>query len=129
MNTDPNLNRRKADPVERTLILIFALLLAAPVYWVGKSLYTALTTDEVVSSRSIGHFVSMSGPGGLRDRVVIETEVGAYPLQSAAAIAKGTPLILEHRASGQRYICDARRSLCLKTDGPDFSPTTQGAYP
>jgi hypothetical protein len=129
VNTDPNLNRRKADPVERTLILIFALLLAAPVYWVGRSLYTALTTDEVVSSRSIGHFLSMSGPGGLRDRVVIETEVGAYPLRSAAAIAKGTLLIMEWRSSGQRYICDVRKTLCLKTDGPDFGPLVEGTKP
>ena len=131
MNAEPNLRKTHFDPVEMVLMAFFALLLVLPGWWSSRFLYRVWTTDEVVSTRSIGNFISMSGPGGLRGAVVIETELGSFPLHSAAAIAKGTPLILELRDSGKRFICDARKTLCLKTDGPDFSVLSlpQGAKP
>ena len=131
MNADPNLRKTSSDPVEKALMVFFALLLVLPALWSSRFLYVAWTTDEVVSTRSIGNFISMSGPGGLRGAVVIETDVGSFPLHSAAAISKGTPLMLELRDSGQRFICDIRKTLCLKTDGPDFSVLSlpQGAKP
>ena len=134
MNADPNLRKTSSDPVEKALIVFFALLLVLPGWWSSRFLYRAWTTDEVVSTRSIGNFVSMSGPGGMRGAVVIETDLGSFPLHSAAALAKGTPLMLELRDSGRRFICDARKTLCLKTDGPDFSDFSllslpQGAKP
>ena len=128
MNADTNLCKTSSDPVEKALMVFFALLLVLPALWSSRFLYRAWTTDEVVSTRSIGNFVSMSGPGGLRGAVVIETDLGSFPLHSAASIAKSTPLILEFRDSGQRYICDARKTLCLKSDGPDFT-LPQGAKP
>ena len=128
MNADPNLRKTSSDPVEKALMVFFALLLVLPALWSSRLIYAGWTTDEVVSTRPIGNFVSMSGPGGLRERVVIETDLGSFPLHSAAAIAKGTPLILELRDSGQRFICDTRKTYCLKTDGPDFS-LSQGAKP
>ena len=125
---DQTIAKAPMDAVEKALIVFFVLLLVLPALWSSRFLYRVWTTDEVVSTRSIGNFVSMSGPGGLRGAVVIETDLGSFPLHSAAAIAKGTPLILELRDSGQRFICDARKTLCLKTDGPDFS-LAQGAKP
>ena len=128
---DQNTAKAPMDAVEKALIVFFVLLLVLPALWSSRFLYRVWTTDEVVSTRSIGNFISMSGPGGLRGAVVIETDLGSFPLHSAAAIAKGTPLILELRDSGQRYICDARKTLCLKSDGPDFSLLSlpQGAKP
>ena len=128
---DQTIAKVPMDAVEKALMVFFALLLVLPALWSSRFLYRAWTTDEVVSTRSIGNFVSMSGPGGLRGAVVIETELGSFPLHSAAAITKGTPLILELRDSGQRFICDSRKTLCLKTDGPDFSVLSlpQGANP
>ena len=115
------------DLLEKALVLVFVLVFAAPAFWLFGSVHQSWTTDEVVSTRSIGNFVSMSGPGGLQKAVVIETSLGSFPLQSAAAIAKGTPLILELRQSGQRYICDVQRSQCIRTDGPDFNVTPPSA--
>ena len=125
---DQTIAKAPMDVVEKALIVFFTLLLVLPALWSSRLIYAAWTTDEVVSTRSIGNFVSMSGPGGLRGAVVIDTDLGSFPLHSAAAIAKGTPLILELRDSGQRYICDARKTLCLKSDGPDFT-LPQGAKP
>ena len=125
---DQTIAKAPMDAVEKALIVFFVLLLVLPALWSSRFIYVSWTTDEVVSTRSIGNFVSMSGPGGLRGAVVIETDLGSFPLHSAAAIAKGTPLILELRDSGQRFICDSRKTLCLKTDGPDFS-LAQGAKP
>ena len=128
---DQTIAKVPMDAVEKALMVFFALLLVLPALWSSRFLYRAWTTDEVVSTRSIGNFVSMSGPGGLRGAVVIDTDLGSFPLHSAAAIAKGTPLILELRDSGKRFICDTRKTLCLKTDGPDFSVLSlpQGAKP
>ena len=125
---DQNTTKAPMDAFEKALIVFFVLLLVLPALWSSRFLYRVWTTDEVVSTRSIGNFISMSGPGGLRGAVVIETDLGSFPLHSAAAIAKGTPLMLELRDSGRRYICDTRKTLCLKTDGPDFS-LAQGAKP
>ena len=125
---DQTIAQAPMDAVEKALMVFFALLLVLPALWSSRFIYVSWITDEVVSTRSIGNFVSMSGPGGLLGAVVIETDLGSFPLHSVAAIAKGTPLILELRDSGQRFICDTRKTLCLKTDGPDFS-LSQGAKP
>ena len=85
------------------------------VYWFIDS-----RDSQVVSSQAIGGFISMSGPGGLQNQVVIETEQGSYPIFGAPAISKGTHLVLEVRQSGQRYICDVTRDLCVKTTSSEF---------
>jgi len=131
--------------LEKTLVLIFILSFAMPVFWGFRLLYIAWINDEVVSTRSIGNFVSMSGPGGFQDRVVITTDMGSFPMRFAAAIVKGTPLILEVRASGQRYICKTPTTpttppttppkpntpaiQCVETGGPDFGDLPQGVKP
>ena len=121
--------KAQMDALDRALVLFFCLLAAVPLIWLVTFIYVSWTDEAVVSTRSIGNFVSMSGPGGLHNRVVIETDLGFFPLHSAAAITKGTPLILELRASNQRYICDARKTLCLTTEGPDFGALTKGIKP
>ena len=63
----------------------------------------------------------MSGPGGLQGRVVIETDTGSYPLLQAPVIHKGTPLVLELRGNGQRFVCDLPRTLCIKTTPDEFT--------
>ncbi|MEO8388005.1 hypothetical protein [Polaromonas sp.] len=129
MNARPNSPKKPSDPVEKALMVFFALLLVMPALWSSGYLYVFWTTDEVVSTRAIGNFVSMSGPGGWGGAVVLETDLGSFPLHSAASITKGTPLMLELRASGQRFICDARHTHCLKTHGPDFGPAWEGVKP
>ena len=149
----------RLDKFETTLVVIFILCLAMPVYWGFQLIYTAWTNDEVVSTRSIGNFIRMSGPGGLQDRVVIETDIGSFPMREVAAITKGTPLVMEVRASGKRYICSAAKkqtaqptptiptnpstptnpttatstptltTQCVETDGLDFGDAAQGAKP
>ena len=135
---------------ETTLVLFFILCFAMPLYWGAQLLYMAWTNDEVISTRPIGNFVRMSGPGGFQGRVVIETDRGSYPMRFAAAAAKGTPLVVELRASGKRYICSAANkqtahrkasipttptstptlpTLCVETDGLDFGGSAQGANP
>ena len=76
--------------------------------------------SEVTSSQSIGRFISMSGPGGIPRGVVIETDMGSYPLIGTPVISKGTPLVLEHRLSDKRYVCDVPRSLCVPTTAEQF---------
>lgn len=117
------------DTVETILATVFILLAAVPLVWLGPKLYRSWADTDVISSQSIGHFIRMSGLGGLGDRVVIETDQGSYPLLHAVAITKGTPLVLQVRPSGQRYICDLPRTLCVKTAREGFSGLGLGAMP
>lgn len=115
---------RHTSGTERILHRLFLLLVILAVLgvlvWLGVEQHS-----EVVSRHPIGHFQRMSGPGGWPGRVVIETETGSYPLWGTPVIAKGTPLVLETRGSGDRYICDEPGSLCIETTGKEFKPSAQ----
>lgn len=120
--TQPNPSTPKKNSIgssERFLHSLFLLLviLAGLGFWVWLEIRLA---SEVVSRQPIGRFLRMSGPGGLAGDVVIETEKGLYLLHGTPAIAKGTLLILEVRATGAHFICDEARSLCLRTSSKKF---------
>ena len=112
-------NKSSTGSLERFLHRLFLLLvlLAAfgSVVWIDGRF-----SSEVVSSQSIGHFLRMSGPGGLAGDVVIETQQGSYVLRGTPAVAKGTRLLMQVRASGAHYICDESRSLCIRTSSQKF---------
>lgn len=84
---------------------------------------------EVVSSQPIGALQRLTVQRGFGAGLVIETELGFYPLRGSASIAKGTPLVLELRGSGKRYVCDTSRSLCLETTARHFGSAIQGVQP
>ncbi len=108
---------------EKLFIVVSVAPFVAFVVWIFDS-----RESEVAISQPIGRFISMSGPGGLSNGVVIETEVGSYPLlRDAPVISKGTALVLEERVSGKRYICDAPKSLCVLTTDKEFKPFAQAA--
>lgn len=115
----PVRNKNTTGSLERFLHQMFLLfvLLAALGFVVWLQIRS---TSEVISSQSIGRFEDMSGPGGLAGDVVIQTEKGSYLLHGSPAIAKGTLLILEERASGAHLICDQARNLCLRTSTKKF---------
>ena len=102
---------------QQAFIFVSVVSLASFVIWLIDS-----RDSQVVSSKQIGSFVRMSGPGGFQGGVVIETELGSYPLITTAVISKGTPLVLEERASGDRLICDVPHSRCIKTTYREFKP-------
>ncbi len=116
----------KSDPSDLFLMAFFALLMGLPLilflFWIGGYWWRS----EVVSGRPFGHFIRMSGPGGLQGRVAIETDAGSYPLRQAPVISKGTPLVLELRGTGQRFVCDLPHTLCIKSTLDEF---TQSGLP
>ena len=107
-------------------LLLVALALLGFLVWLDLD-----THSKVISRQPIGHFQRMSGTGGLPNRVVIETEKGSYPLFGSPVITKGTPLVLEVRASGYHYICDESRSLCVQSSSDEFKAPnpSKGATP
>lgn len=119
LQSPPAPNKSGTGSLERFLHRLFLLLVLLAVFgfvvWIGGRF-----SSEVVSSQSIGKFLRMSGPGGLSGDVVIETEQGSYVLRGTPAVAKGTRLIMEVRASGAHYICDESRSLCIQTSSKKF---------
>ena len=115
----PAPNKGSTSSLESILHGLFLLLVILAFF--GFLVWMNIRLElEVESRQSIGRFVRMTGPGGLAGDVVIETELGSYLLHGAPAIAKGTPLILEVRASGAYFICDQARSLCVATSPKKF---------
>ena len=111
----------QADGLDQFLKFLYLVLFCVPViafiFWQWGSGRQGL----LASTRPIGTFIGMSGPGGLQDRVVIETTTGSFPLRSAAVIGKGTPLVLDQHGSGARFVCDVPRTLCIQTEKAEFS--------
>jgi len=114
------------NAVIRALLLCLALTALIAAYFIWQH----WQTGQVEASRPIGRLLGMSGQGGWAWPLVIETEEGFFPLGEAVAIAKGTLLVLEDRASGQRFICDLKRTVCVQTSlesmpGPAAMPSKE----
>lgn len=115
----PAPNKGSTSSLESFLHGVFILLVILAFF--GFLVWMDVRIDsEVVSRQSIGRFVSMKGASGLSSNVVIETDLGYYVLRGTPAVAKGTRLLLEVRASGAHYICDESRTLCVETSSKKF---------
>lgn len=117
----PNHKATPPDRVEGFLKVLFSLLFCTPMFAFIIWYFALFGGAEVIDSKPIGYFISMSGPGGFRDRVVIETDLGSFPLLEAPVISKGTSLVLEVRRNGDRFVCDVPRQLCIKTAANEFN--------
>jgi hypothetical protein len=63
----------------------------------------------------------MTGTGGRIWPLVIETQLGFFPLRKAVSIPRGTPLMVEERASGKRFVCNLGRTLCVQTSAASLT--------
>jgi hypothetical protein len=114
--------------VIRAILLTLTLMVFTAAYFI----WLHWQTGQVEASRPIGRLLGMSGQGGWSWPLVIETEEGFFPLGEAVAIPKGTQLVLEDRASGKRFICDLKRTVCVQTSfesmpGPAGMPSPGSA--
>lgn len=132
MNHDSR-RRHAIRPLKRSthyMLSAAALMIAATpltLLYLAFSLWWG--NEDVVSTQPLGAFVHMSAPGGMTGRVVIETERGFLPLKDAVAIATGTPLVLELRGSGRRYVCDRPPTFCVETEKEGFAARLEGGRP
>jgi len=119
------------DAAKSKAINALLFMLALCLFIAGYFIWLYWQSGRVESSRPVGHLIGMSGPGGRAWPLVIETEQGFFPLGKAVAIPKGTPLMIEDRASGDRFICDLKRTVCVRTSVSSMpapaSPIQQGA--
>jgi hypothetical protein len=51
----------------------------------------------------------------LRTSSSVESDQGFFPVAGYFTAAKGTTLVLENRAWGDRFVCDAPRTFCVRT--------------
>lgn len=73
--------------------------------------------SQVMSRKPIGTVVGMTGEGR---KTLVETENGYYPLIKSLVVEKGTPLVLEIRGNGDRYVCNAAGTVCSGTSKRGF---------
>jgi hypothetical protein len=82
------------------LLALFLVGYVMPMYlftdWFGKR--------AAVSRSPIGHLVALRAHGGWGSRLVIETEIGFYPVRDDVAGAKGVAFFLERRHWGPHFI-------------------------
>lgn len=119
MKTDTNTNTRKEDrKFFRDLVVLMMLAALA-----GTGMYLtyqdALAQDaKVVDSTAAGSLIAMrvDRPGSLLQLPVVTvlTSTATYRLEGALVAAVSDELILEHRASGKRYVCVSARTLCAE---------------
>jgi hypothetical protein len=109
---------REIDDSIRRVLRSFAIaglfLMYFPVdMWLGTISQTEIPIGVVKS-------VSAAS-GGLHGLTVLETDTGFYVLRAHAIIHKGTPLILDTRVNGDQYVCNAGKSVCVRTSSRHLS--------
>ena len=104
---------------ERLVVQLGKLLLALVALWAGLVLWNQWQQTRVVSTEPIGTLHGMTAGAGWRGGSVIEVrtadEARFYPLDEPMAATQGTPLMLETRANGNLFVCDAKRHACAQT--------------
>ncbi|MDZ4291344.1 MAG: hypothetical protein U1C47_05430 [Hydrogenophaga sp.] len=117
--TNTNTNTRKEDRQffrDLAVLMTLAALAGAGMYLTYQD---ALVQDaKVVTRFAAGSLIAMrvDRPGGLLQLPVVTalTSTATYRLEGALVAAVGDELVLEHRASGKRYVCEAARTLCAE---------------
>lgn len=123
--------RRKVQSAQKKLegnsirvVHLFQILLFLLSIQIAVWIWDAWRERQVTLSEPIGILQGMTAGSGWRGGSVIEVrtalENGAietrfYPLDEPMAATQGTPLILETRANGELFICDAQRHACVRT--------------
>lgn len=103
----------RPEPTYRLLWIGFGLCVLMLLY----QLYDGWLGRQVSSRQPIGSVVKVIGEGR---KWLIETETGFYPVSKALMFNKGAPLVLETRANGDRYVCNAAGSVCGRTAKQGF---------
>ena len=93
------------------------LLVLATLVWLAWEYWQE---SRVVSTQPLGPVLSVTGAGGWRMGMVVQTPAGYYPLHAAPTLRTGTQLILQVRGNGQRYVCLASGNPCAKTAREDW---------
>ena len=123
--------RRQVQTIEKRLddnatwvAALFKIVLLLIAIQVSIWVWGAWRERQVESMEPIGTLHSMTAGSGWRGGSVIEVhaipdngsiETRFYPLDEPMAATQGTPLILETRANGELFICDAQRQACVRT--------------
>jgi hypothetical protein len=98
--------------LQRLAVLAMVLLIAVSTLFlaaVGVYLYLMdragdKTVTETIEAGKALHVVQFNG---LLSRSQVETTVGFYALADGISLSKGEDLVLQTRANGRRYLCDA----------------------
>lgn len=101
---------------DMAVLMTLAALAGAGMYLTYQD--TLAQDAEVVDSTAAGSLIAMrvDSPGSLLQLPVVTvlTRTASYRLEGALVAPVGDELILEHRASGKRYVCVSARTLCAK---------------
>ena len=85
-------------------VLMLSLVLAIPVgYYRGKH-----EVALIQSSEPAGQVMAVTLTDAWISSALVETDTGFYALIHGASLPKAEQLTLQTRASGARYLCDAR---------------------
>jgi len=99
------------DKAIHALLLLAALLISM----LGYFIWDHWQTGRVEASSPIGRLIGVAATGGRPWPVVIQTERGFFPLREAVSIQPGAALLLEDRTSGDRFVCDLQRTVCVQS--------------
>lgn len=116
--TDTNQPIRRRKPRGRNASSVFTLALMVAV---ALTVTVEALEASVVQQISAGSIRSVSIGGGLRTRMVVETEMGFFPVFGAIRIERGAPVVLQERRLGDWFICDEKLTSCVLTSKHSWS--------
>jgi hypothetical protein len=113
--------QKRLDENSMRMVHLFQILLLLLSIQIAVWIWGAWRERQVALTEPIGTLQGMTAGSGWRGGSVIEVrtalengsiETRFYPLDEPMAATQGTPLILETRANGELFICDAQRHAC-----------------
>ncbi len=105
------------------------MLLVGIIFWTAAlGLYWWLDS-RVEQSTPAGTVQRVTIASGFKPRLLVETETTYYPVYDLIAIDKGASVLLQQRASGDWYLCDAQAQTCGRTSGETLKTKPQKGTP
>lgn len=95
--------------------LVSVLVILPLISW---DLWDSWQERDVVRSEPIGtvqRIAASTGKWTTWSELILETEAAFYPVRREFSVRKGTPLVLETRRNGKRFICDPQTKVCVRT--------------
>ena len=91
------------------LVIVFAVLMLALVLAIPGAYYWSKHKVALIqSSEPVGQVITVTLTDAWIPSALVETDTGFYALIHGVSLPKAEQLTLQTRASGARYLCDAR---------------------
>ncbi len=100
--------------IHKMVLLALAVLVAVSMVLLSVTAVYILLSDQggdqtVRATQDAGRALDVTLSSGLLTRSLVETTLGFYGVADGISLYKAEDLVLQTRANGRRYLCDAKQ--------------------